>query len=54
VPFLYKVALSFKVVVAFLYKASFASTKLISVLVLVKREACNRVEGLAPRAPESI
>jgi hypothetical protein len=54
VPFLYKVALSFKVVVALLYKAGFASTKSIPVFVLIKREAYNRAEGLAPRAPESI
>ena len=53
-PFLYKVALSFKVAVAFSCKAGFASIKLIPVLVLIKREACNQAEGLAPGAPESI
>jgi hypothetical protein len=54
VPFLYKVALSFKVIVAFSRKASFASIKSIPVLVLIKKEAYNRAKGLVPRAPESI
>ena len=53
-PFLYKVDLSFKVIVALLYLAGFASTKLILVLILIEREAYNRVKGLAPRALELI